>query len=272
MRIDIKPQGGDRYKRALAGLTGAQFAQATAEAINMALGRAKNAMRAEMESVFDRPTGYILRSIRVVKKATAGDPNALIAPTYMREKDVDPQQILRAQEKGGRRRDKRIEVALRRAGFLPSGMQIAIPADKYGGPLEGSADKHGNLRGPFLRKLLTYLNTSWGDVERAKRGRAGPMLKRYEWGSNAKTRRVFKLMDGKEFFVSNGRSRSGLGAGIWAREGKTLKLVVAFVKEVNYSKPRLSLDAVRKRSGVDELIPRWIRGRVYEAFKKANLG
>src|SRR5256884_608185 len=131
MRIDIKPEGGARYKRALAGLDGGQIAQATAEAINMGAGRVKNSMRSEMQNVFDRPTGYVLQSVQVVKKATAGDLNALVAPTYMGGKGVDPQQILAAQEDGGRRRDKRSEKALRTAGILPIGYQTAIPATPY---------------------------------------------------------------------------------------------------------------------------------------------
>ena len=42
-------------------------------------------------------------------------------------KGIDPQQILRAQEVGGRRHDKRSEKALRRVGILPNGYQTAIP-------------------------------------------------------------------------------------------------------------------------------------------------
>lgn len=107
MRIDIKPAGGDRYRRALAGLSSGEIAQATAEAINMGAARARNAMREEMQSVFDRPTSYILRSVQVVTGASAANPNATIAPTYMGGKGIDPQQILAAQEAGGRRHDKR---------------------------------------------------------------------------------------------------------------------------------------------------------------------
>src|SRR5690606_37168676 len=66
---------------------------------------------------------------------------------------VDPQHVLQAQEFGGRRADKKSEVALRRAGILPAGYQTVIPDPPY----PGSDDGRGNLRGPFVQQLLSYL-------------------------------------------------------------------------------------------------------------------
>ena len=79
-----------------------------------------------------------------------------IEPAYMGGKGIDPQKILNAQAWGGRRHDKRSEVALRRAGILPTGYQTAIPDDARGGPYPGSDDGRGNLRGAFLVQLISY--------------------------------------------------------------------------------------------------------------------
>lgn len=286
MRIDIKPEGGARYKRALAGLDGGQIALATAEAINMGAGRVKNSMRSEMQSVFDRPTGYVLQSVQVVKKATAGDLNALVAPTYMGGKGVDPQQILAAQEDGGRRRDKRSEVALRRAGILPNGYQTAIPADRYGGPYLGTDDGRGNLKGSVLAQLIAYFQAFGEQGYRANmsQGRKNALHQR-----GGKGVRFMGPVKGIRFIVAYGPLRGGarttargeydqrvsnLGPGIWAISGTggaDVRAVLMFVRSGNY-KPRISLEAVRKRSGVDELVPRWVRGRVYDAFRKASQG
>jgi len=282
MRIDIKPAGGDRYRRALAGLSRSDIAQATAEAINMGAARARNAMRDEMQSVFDRPTSYILRSVQVVKAASATNPNATIAPTYMGGKGIDPQQILAAQDVGGRRRDKRSEVALHRAGILPNGYQTAIPKS----PFRGSDDGHGNLKGVFIAQLISYFSAF------TEQGYRANMTDRRRQSIHLRGGKGVKFVGpvrGHRFFVTYGSMRGGarwtvkgendarasnLPPGIWAASGTggvNIEPVLMFVRSANY-KPRISLAAVRQRSGIDELVPRWIRGRVYDAFRKASLG
>ncbi|MDR2325478.1 MAG: hypothetical protein LBE51_08785 [Acidovorax sp.] len=258
--------------------------QAMAEGINMGAGRAKNAMRQEMQSVFDRPTPYILNAVQVHKKATPESLEALIAPTYMGGKGVDPQKILKAQEKGERRADKRSEVALRRAQILPSGYQTAIPE----APFPGSDDGRGNLRGTFLAQLIGYFQ-AYGTAG----GRANTSAKRKQaiqrYGS--KSSKFMGPVRGHRFFVAGvqqkvwtveggepvlkavGRNRGKhLQPGIWAAmsgPGQDLRPVLMFVKTPNYT-PRISLEQVRQRSGVDELVPKWIRGRIYEAAKRAG--
>lgn len=281
MRVDIKPAGGDRYKRALQGLNSGQIAQATAESINMALGRVKNAMRAEMQSVFDRPTNYILQSIQV-EKATPTNLNAVVVPTYMGRKGVDPQQILAAQEVGGRRRDKRSEKALRTAGILPIGYQTAIPATPY----PGSDDGRGNLKGSTLVQLIAYFQAFGTHGYRFNMTERRMQALHQRGGKGA---RFMGPVKGMRYIVAYGRLRGGARAtargeydkrasnlppGIWAvtgTGGADVRPVLMFVRGGNY-KPRISLEAVRKRSAVDELIPRWVRGRVYDAFKKASQG
>lgn len=288
VRITGRVQGAEKLQRALAAISGAQLNQAMAEGINMGAGRAKNAMRAEMQSVFDRPTPYILNAVQVHKKATPESLEALIAPTYMGGKGVDPQKILKAQEKGERRDDKRSEVALRRAQILPSGYQTAIPGDEWGGPFPGSHDGRGNLRGTFLAQLIGYFQ-AYG----AAGGRANTSAKRKQaiqrYGS--KSSKVMGPVRGHRFFVAGvqqkvwtveggepvlkavGRNRGKhLPLGIWAAmsgPGRDLKPVLMFVKTPSYT-PRISLEQVRQKSGVDELVPKWIRGRIYDAAKKAG--
>ena len=135
----------------MANLSGPQTRAVYAKAINDTAFEMRRAMQAEIKSVFDRPTKYIVDSPRVVR-ATPDKLTARIAPAYMGGKGIDPQKILQVQEFGGLRRDKRSEVALRRAGILPAGYYTAIPATPY----PGSDDGRGNLRGPFIVQLLSY--------------------------------------------------------------------------------------------------------------------
>lgn len=273
MRITGKVEGGDKLQRALAAISGPELNRAISEGINMGAGRAKNAMRAEMQSVFDRPTPYILNAVQVQKKATPERLEAMVAPSYMGAKGVDPQKILAAQEDGGRRADKRSEVALRRAGILPNGYQTAIPETPY----SGSDDGRGNLRGAFLVQLISYFQ-AFGE----QGYKANMSAKGYQ-----RVHRGTKKQAGRRYFVSYGAMRGGarmtsrnepdarsqhFAAGIWAATGTggvDVRPVLMFVKTGNYT-PRISLDDVRKRSGVDELVPKWIRGRIYEAAKKAG--
>lgn len=273
LRITGKVEGGDKLQRALAAISGPELNRAISEGINMGAGRAKNAMRAEMQSVFDRPTPYILNAVQVQKKASPEKLEAMVAPTYMGGKGVDPQKILAAQEDGGRRADKRSEVALRRAGILPNGYQTAIPETPY----PGSDDGRGNLRGAFLVQLISYFQ-AFGE----QGYRANMSAKGYQ-----RVHRGTKKQAGRRYFVSYGAMRGGarmtsrnepdarsqhFAAGIWAVTGTggvDVRPVLMFVKTGNYT-PRISLDDVRKRSGVEELVPKWIRGRIYEAAKKAG--
>lgn len=265
--------GGARLQKALQALDSSQLNIAVAEGLNLGANYVSKQMRAEIQSVFDQPTRYVVNA-PWVHRATPESLQAWVAPTYEGRRktgrDIDPQKILRAQEMGGRRHDKRVEVALRKMGILPNGMQISIPSSQYGGPLPGSTDANGNLSGPWLRKLMAYLQTSWSDVQSGKsRRQRNAVLKRYEWSTNMKSRRTSKLMDGMEFFVLKGKGPGMPGAGIWARGDKDLRLAVAFVKEVEYRNPKLSLDAIRRKADVDQVTAKWLRGRIYEAAKRA---
>lgn len=280
VRITGKVEGAEKLQRAMAAISGPRLNQAISEGINMGAGRAKNAMRAEMQSVFDRPTPYALNAVQVHKKATPERLEAMVAPTYMGGKGVDPQKFLEAQEEGGRRQDKRSEVALRRAGILPRGYQTAIPAT----PFVGSDDGRGNLRGAFLVQLLAYFQAFGEQGAHANMKAKRKQAIHLRGGKSAK---FVGPVRGHRFFVAYGSARGGarwtakgdndrrassLAPGIWAATGTggvDVRPVLMFVKTASYT-PRISLEQVRQRSGVDELVPKWIRGRIYEAAKRAG--
>lgn len=284
MRFGFKLEGGgERLQRALVALSKQQINQAISEGINMAAGRAKNAMRDEMRSVFDRPTNFVVQAVQVQKKAMPGDLSAWVAPTYMGGKggDVDPQKILAAQEEGGRRLDKRSEVALRRAGILPRGYQTALPAT----PFAGSDDGRGNFKGAFLVQLISYFQAFGQQGYRANMTNRRKQAIHQRGGKSA---RFVGPVRGHRFFVAYGALRGGarftakrendrraqnLAPGIWAASGTggvDVRPVLMFVKDANY-RPRIDLEAIRRKSGVDALLPRWVRGRLYEAAKRAGL-
>ena len=260
----------------LHGLTGAKAAASYAKALNDTAFEVRRAMQDEMRAVFDRPTDYILRSPKFVQ-ATPSNLSIYIAPTNGRadrlsstggKSGIDPQRILDAQAWGGRRADKRIESALRRAGILPNGYQTAIPAQ----PFPGSDDGKGNLKGSFVVQLVSYLQAS------SEQGYRANMTDKRK----AAVQKGSKRAAGRRYFVAYGRLRSGarttakgdfdgrtshLAPGIWAASGTggvDVRPVVMFVKAGRYQ-PRFDMDKVAKRADVENYLARRIRYRLREA-------
>lgn len=289
MRLQLKIENLGPLQRELRRLSGPEMRQAHADALNDVGFKLRRDMQGAIRSAFDRPTPFIERSPKVFK-ATPDRLSVNVMPTMHSEGawtrggkvGVDPQDVLQAQEWGGTRRDKRSEVALRRAGLLPAGYQTAIPAVPY----PGSDDGRGNLRGAFLQRLLSYLSLH------AEMGYAGNMKKRaktrFEGAraySNLRTRRQHVERD-QRFFISTGRGaqtmgRMGAGGryrrvaapvhlapGIWAARGThgaDLRPVLMFVRTPNY-RPRISMDRIAKGAGVNEYFERRMRYRLRRAL------
>ena len=240
MEISLKIENLGAVADTLKQLSGEQARGAYSKAINDTAFQVRRAMQAEIKSVFDRPTPYILSSPRVVL-ATPGKLTASIAPAYM----------------GGTRRDKRSESALRRAGILPPGYYTAIPATPY----PGSDDGRGNVRGPFLVQLITYFQASG---EQGFKANMTDKRKRSIHKGTAKTA-------GRRYFVAYGRLRSGktshLTPGIWAAQGAygvDVRPVLMFIHAPSYQ-PRLSMERVAKSVDVQDYLDRRLRFRIREA-------
>lgn len=274
LNLTIRVQNLDKVRGALDKLSGAQARQAYAAALNDTAFEARRAMQAELRGKFDRVTPFIERSPKVFR-ATPDALATAIAPTLDTRTTwepgmtlggkigVDPQQVLQAQELGGRRRDKKSEVVLRRAGILPGGYQTAIPATPY----PGSDDGRGNLKGAFLQQLLSYLQ-AFGE-----QGYSANMIERrrrsLHKGSAKQT--------GRRYFVAYGRLRSGrtahLAPGIWAAAGTggvDVRPVLLFVRTPNY-RPRISMERIAKDAKLQDYLDRRVRYRVRKAAEDAGL-
>lgn len=250
--VTISLQNLERVREALNRLSGPQAKEAYAQALNDTGAKLQKAMGAELRNVFAGTTNYIAKS-PWVERASAGKLSVAVSPRKGLGKGVNPEKILQAQEFGGRRADKRLEVALKARGLMPAGMQVAIPAPQYGGPYPGSDDGNGNLTGAFVKRLLGYFNSA------QRRD-----MRRYSYTSNMRTRREIKLMDGREWFVSLG-GRSGLGPGIWARGADGVRCAVVFIRPATYTKPLLNMDRLAKAQDLQTYLDTRIRRRVRNA-------
>lgn len=273
MRLSAEIRNQKELTDLLGKLAGGELRKAYALALNDTGFMVRGKQVAALNGAFDRVTPFVGRSPKVFK-ATPDKLAVSIAPTLHTDRNafvrggkvgVDPQDVLQAQEFGGRRRDKRSEVILRRAGILPSGMQTAIPKTPY----PGSDDGRGNLRGPFLVQLISYLQAFGEQGYRANMtDKRRARLRNQQGIGSIAAKKVYKTTLGRRYFVSYGRVRSQhLPPGIWAASGThdvDVKPVVMFVRSGTY-RPRIDMDRVARDAGVQEYLDKRVRFRVREA-------
>lgn len=272
LKLDIRVENLDRVRDTLNKLSGKQAREAYAKAINDAAYKVRREMQAELRNNFDRVTPFISKAPKVFE-ATADKLSASIAPTLDTRNrpstggkvGVDPQKVLQAQEFGGRRRDKRSEAALWRAGILPAGLQTAIPRTPY----PGSDDGRGNLRGAFVQQLLSYMQAYSEQGYKANMTKKRKARLRNQQGiGNIPAKKVYKTTLGVRYFVSYGRMRGHhLAPGIWAAKGThdvDVKPVLMFVRAGNYQ-PRLSMERIARAADLQDYLDKRVRFRIREA-------
>ena len=280
MKLELKIENLEKVSADLAKLSGPQARVAYANAINDTGFMVRRAMQAELGK-FDRVTPFIHKSPKLIA-ATPEKLSATILPTLDGRNlpstggkvGVDPQQVLQAQEFGGRRRDKKSEVVLRRSGWLPAGYQTALPKE----PFPGSDDGNGNIKGSFIRSVLSYLQTfeELGYHQNMKKG----ARERLERGGTKRQLAEQGPRMGRKYFIAGGRAavtwenkkyRAGAGStkhlqpGIWASLGsgssRQLRPVLIFVRTPSYQ-PRISMERIAKDAGVQDYLDKRVRYRI----------
>lgn len=265
MQLKLEIQGLEKVQQQLRKLASTEIKNAASKALNDVAFGIRKTMQDEMKRVFDRPTPYIINSVRVTQ-ATPEKLEATIKPTYMGGKGVDPQKILSAEVNGGARRDKKSEKLFRNAGILPGGYITVIPKN----PFPGSDDGRGNLRGPFLAQLIAYFN-AFGE-----QGFKANMKdkRRDKLANRGVSEHGYKTINGVVYFVSYGRLRSQhLAPGIWAKSGihgSNVKPVLMFVKAASY-KPRLRMEAILQREQWQQKFESRMRFRIRKTVEDMGL-
>ncbi len=144
---------------------------ATALALTRTAQAAQKEVRAEMPRVLDRPKKFTLNST-FVKPATKRRLEATVGFKDFAAKGTPAGKYLLPQIHGGRRKHKRFERALIRAGIMRSD-EYAVPGDDM------RLDRYGNLPKGAITKMLSQLRASPDagqnatQSSRSKRGRRG---------------------------------------------------------------------------------------------------
>jgi hypothetical protein len=133
-----------------------QIPFAMAGALNDVMYASRTAIMGEMAKVFDRPTPYVLRSLRYRKASKSDLAFELWSEEFGRT--FTPAQVLQAEITGGGRPMKRSEIAL----------------GSYWVPGEGAKlDRYGNVRGADISAMLSALKLSNDPMQnRTRRSRA----------------------------------------------------------------------------------------------------
>ena len=173
--------------------------------------------RAEMGSVFDKPTPYTMNSL-YLKKATKSQLEAIVWLKDAYDKGTPAAKYLEPEISGGARSMKRIELWLQRKGFMGSG-EYLVP-----GPA-APLDSYGNVSRGYIVKVLSALQ-AFPEAGYSMNRNKGPAA-----AAKAKASRM------AQFFVA----RDGhLARGIWQRFGfafgSAVKPAFFFVPSVKYSK------------------------------------
>jgi hypothetical protein len=227
MKIDVRDNFPE-LDRALAR----DFSQvpfALARALTRTAQQVREAERAEVPSVFDRPTPYTLNSF-FVRPATKQKLEALVwVKDQPSGKGSHP---MKAQIEGGDRGLKRFEFRLVRAGLMRAN-ERAVAA---GG---AQLDRFGNISRGQIVKILSQLKTAAvvGDTSDATDSRRSRAKRANE---------AYFVSRGRGSWTGGGAWKNGeksqhLPRGIWVRRsfgpwGSAVKPVLIFVDQTTYAK------------------------------------
>ena len=153
MKVRITADGLDDALAALAKLGDGLAPRALADALNHSANQARQALRTEMENIFEpKPTPWVLNSIRVLHAKPSAAPEAAlwVQDQAAGKNPFTAEDYLLPQVEGGERIKRRGEGYLRESGILPAG-RFVVPA---GG---ARLDAYGNIQKGHMMQILSGL-------------------------------------------------------------------------------------------------------------------
>jgi len=273
-----------------------QLRFAAEQALNDTLFASRKAVQVAMPQVFDRPTPFVVSGVKVTTPRSIRNLSALTEASGLgpgrfgansfglnaplvgviaideegRGKGSTPEKVLRAEIFGGTRGLKGAERRLQSVGLMQPG-QYMVPSREL--LQQGNlVDAYGNVRGTFIRSLLSYLQafTTPGFTANMNQRSRDRIAAR---GRNANG---FVTINGVQYFISrgpgerNGRNQH-LPAGIWAKRGtggSSVYPVFLFVRTPIY-RVRLRFPEI-VANVVEREFPRRYAERADRAFASAR--
>lgn len=226
--MQIKVETNFANVRAAMQKAASQVPFAASVALNKTADAARRDVVDNMRNVFDRPTPWVLNSLRVKRSTKA----SLVAEVAFKDKNSveSSRSMIEPHVFSGKRRFKAMEVRLWKAGYLPDGWN-AVPGEA------ANMDGFGNMSPGQISQLLNVLGTyTEAGYNKANERTVARLAK-----GNVK-----KNQYGFVYWVNRVGDPKGrhLQPGVYQRFttafGTSLKPVLIFVKRANY-KARLPM-------------------------------
>ncbi len=233
MEVKINITGLDQVRKAMAELPKkARFA--TVAAMNTSLEWAETAVRKEMRNVFDRPTPWVLKSLR----RKYAKPSNMVAELAFKDIDLETnaRTMVFPHVDGGQRHFKAMEARLMRIGLMPAGYN-AVPGgaaklDAYGNMSRGQISQLLNVLGAYTESGFNKANIN--TVKRLSRGNQKKGVYGFVYWVN-------KVGDQKAKHL-----QPGVYQRVTTAFGSSLKPILIFVKQAKY-KRRLDFYGITQR-------------------------
>ncbi len=234
----------------------AQFAMLTA--INKSAERAQQAVRREMSSVFDRPTPWVLNSLRVKYAKDRTNPVANLAFKDKNSAESSRSMIAPHVDTGARHY-KAMESRLSAMGLMPRGCN-AVPG------AAASIDGYGNMSRGQITQLLNVLGTY---TEAGYNKANANTVKRLAKGNAKKGVYGFTYWVNPVGSVKGKHLQPGVYQRITTAFGSSLKPILIFVRRAAY-KQRLDFYGIAQ-DAVAKTFPGEFRAAFDEAMRTALL-
>jgi hypothetical protein len=249
MKITATLEGLKEAQQSLKGFSDRRMAATLATALTRTAVEVKAGVQKELPRVFDRPTPYTINSL-FVKPARA---DRLEAEVFFKDEfgtsrlGIPATKYLLPEVRGGARRSKGFEKALRKAGVLPFG-RFAMPA------AGAQLDAYGNVNRGQLIQILSQLRIT--------------LTAGHQRNMSFDARKQIRAQQraGGRFFVK--RDRKGGPPGIYQREliGRNVTPVFIFTRPPNY-RPRFPFDAIATKLS-DASLPRNVQRALQEQIAR----
>jgi hypothetical protein len=248
VKVRITADGLDDALAALAKLGDELAPRALADALNHSANQARQALRTEMENIFEpKPTPWVLNSIRVLHAKPSAAPEAAlwVQDQAAGKNPFTAEDYLLPQVEGGERIKRRSEGYLRESGILPAG-RFVVPA---GG---ARLDAYGNIQKGHMMQILSGLKA---------------MKLSGSDSAASESKRSLRKGNALAFFVLK---RGKTPIGIAERRGKNVVMVLAFVRQPQYRTRFKFHDVVRRvaeddgqlEANIDKAIADALNGRL----------
>jgi hypothetical protein len=240
MQLNIQVTGIKELQASLKGFSDRRLNAAVATALTRTAVQVRNKVKTSMSASLDNPTAYTMRQLMYVSASAKNLVAAVgfnVAPIQdvwgnaLRYTDLGPGQTpagkyLDPQITGGRRRNKRFELALRARGLLPAGW-FAVPGER------AKVDQFGNQSVGEIKQIL-----SWFAAAEPYSGSTQNMTA----ATKAKRIKGTKRTAGFQYFVMpvGGKRAGPRQPGIYRKTsfalGTRLEPIMIFVKSSTYKK------------------------------------